>query len=156
MINGISCMGCHTAGMIRADDDVRWELDEGLILPGDFDEPTKEKLRRLYPKREDFDQLLDADTDQFMLAVKASGVPAAGDEPILETFWAFEKPINLRRAASELGIREEELRNNIASLGADLSDLSKPDAKIQREVFTANFAQTVCDLKLGETKACPK
>jgi len=37
----------------------------------------------------------------------------------------------------------------------DLDDLRKPDTAILRDVFTANFAQSVCDLKLGVTSKCP-
>ena len=62
--NGVSCMGCHSSGMIKVNDDIRFKLDEGM--PGvNFDDITKDQIRDLYPRREDFDDLQQEDVDRF-------------------------------------------------------------------------------------------
>lgn len=154
--NGISCMGCHSSGMITAQDDLRWEIDHGEGA-GIFDDPERDQIRRLYPERADFEVLLAEDTDRFTAAVDTLAIPSeAKDEPIVTTFLAFDEDVKLRRAAAELGLPESDLRKLIALLSKDLNDLLKEDGSIQRAAFTANFAASVCALKLGRTKACPK
>lgn len=156
VVNGVSCMGCHSKGMIMVDDDLRFEIDAGGGV-GNFDADEIKEIQNLFPLRADFQALLNDDTSRFTSAVSAAGVPAEGDkEPIISVFLAFDEDVKLRRAAAELGLRESDFRELIGSLGNnDLDDLRKPDTAIQRNVFTANFAQTVCDLKLGVTAKCP-
>mgnify|MGYP002777768545 CR=1 FL=1 len=156
VVNGVSCMGCHSKGMIMVDDDLRYEIDQGGGV-GNFDPDEEKEIRNLFPLRSDFQALLNDDTGRFTAAVAAAGVPTDGDkEPILAVFLAFDEDVKLRRAAAELGLKESVFRELIGSLTTnDLDDLRKPDTSIQREVFTANFAQTVCDLKLGVTNKCP-
>ncbi len=156
VVNGVSCMGCHAQGMIMVDDDLRFEIDNGGGI-GIFDPDEKVAIQNLFPKRTEFQELLMDDAGRFTSAVSAAGVPTEGDkEPVLAVFLAFDEDVALRRAAAELGLTASDFKELIGSLKTrDLDDLRKPDTAILRDVFTANFAQSVCDLKLGVTSKCP-
>ncbi|MFY0537724.1 c-type cytochrome domain-containing protein [Nannocystis pusilla] len=153
--NGKSCMGCHNVGMINKDDDLRWEVDENLG-EGDFDDNELDAIRALYPTRDDFNILFSLDADRFNLAVKAAGVPLGGDkEPIVTVFNAFDEDVALRRAAAELWTTESTLREKLGQLSPDLDNLGKNQTGVRRDVFSAAFADAICRLKVGRTKACP-
>lgn len=156
VVNGVSCMGCHFQGMITVDDDLRFEIDNGGGI-GIFDPQEIEAIQNLFPTRTDFRKLLVDDSLRFTTAITAAGVPSDGDiEPVLTVFLAFDEDVTLRRAAAELGLSASDFSTLIGSLSTnDLNDLRKPDTSIQRDVFTSNFAQSVCDLKLGLTSKCP-
>jgi hypothetical protein len=152
--NGKSCMGCHNVGMINKEDDLRWEIDQNLG-EGDFDDNELDAIRALYPQRDDFNALLAIDADRFNLAVKAAGVPLGGDrEPIVTVFNAFDEDVEIRRAAAELWTTETTLREKLGQLSPDLDDLGKSQTGVRRDVFTASYADAICQLKVGRTKAC--
>lgn len=150
--NGISCIGCHSSGIITAQDDLRWELDQGDGAI--FDDPRRDQIRRIYPERSEFAALLAEDSQRFTDALNILAIPTTQKEPILATFQGFNEDIRLRRAAAELGLSESDLRMWIGGLSPDLNDLAR-GGSVQRADFTANFAASICALNLGHTKACP-
>ncbi|PCC70533.1 Planctomycete cytochrome C [Nannocystis exedens] len=153
--NGKSCMGCHNVGMINKDDDLRWEVDQNLG-EGDFDDNELDAIRALYPSRDDFNLLFQLDADRFNLAVKAAGVPLGGArEPIVTVFNAFDEDVEIRRAAAELWTTETTLREKLGQLSPDLDNLGKNQTGVRRDVFSAAYADAICQLKVGRTKACP-
>lgn len=152
--NGVSCMGCHSAGMIKVNDDIRYALDAGMSGTL-FDDATKDQIRDLYPVREDFDALQQEDIERFNAGLSKAGVEVGGaKEPVLTTFLAFDDDVSLRRVGAEYDLNETDMLKNLGKLGDDLSDLAE-GATIQRGDFTANFAQGACILKLGCSRACP-
>lgn len=154
--NGISCMGCHSSGMINKEDDLRWEIDQGFG-EGDFNQDELDAIRALYPPREEMNALLKLDGDRFNLAVSNAGVPVGGDrEPILDVFLAFDEDVEIRRAAAELWTTETTLRQKLGELSPDLDDLGKETTGVRRDVFTEAFPDAICKLKVGVTKACPE
>lgn len=151
VVNGLSCMGCHNEGMKRVKDDVLpWVLGEGL---GEFTAPDRERILELYPTHEEFEQLFNLDTDKFATALDRSNVPLdLAQEPTIGVDKAFQFNLNLQRAAAEFGLQPGQLRSQIGKLGPDLQALL--DGTVKRQVFTANFAQSICDLNLGTTVEC--
>jgi hypothetical protein len=152
--NGVSCMGCHNAGMIKVNDDIRYALDAGMSGTL-FDDATKDQIRDLYPIRADFDLLQQEDIERFNAGLVKAGVTVGGEkEPVLTTFLAFDDDVSLRRVGAEYDLNETDMLKNLGKLGDDLSDLAE-GATIQRGDFTANFAVGACILKLGCSRACP-
>ena len=79
-----------------------FKLDEGM--PGvNFDDITKDQIRDLYPRREDFDDLQQEDVDRFNAALMKAGVtPGGAKEPVLTTFLSFDEDVSLRRVGAVL------------------------------------------------------
>ena len=152
--NGVSCMGCHSAGMLAANDDIRAGLDAGMTGTL-FDDTTKGLIRDLYPTREDFKLLQQEDTDRFNLSLSKAGVTLGGEEePVLTTFLSFDEDVTLRRVGAEYDLNETDMLKNLGKLGDDLSDLAE-GASIHRKDFTENFRVGACILKIGCTRTCP-
>jgi len=154
--NGVSCMGCHSAGMIKVQDDIRYELDMGQTAT-DFDDIEKDQIRRLYPKRAEFDSLLEEDIRRFNESLTLAGVAIGTEkEPIITTFLSFDENVGVRRAGAEFMLREEVMAKDVGRLSPDLRDLTKIGGDVKRQDFTANFAASACILNLGLTRCCPE
>ena len=149
VVNGLSCMGCHARGIIPRED----ELRDHVVGSFDFDDATKEKVAKLHPLADAFESLQMLDSERYLDAVAQTGSPTDLEwEPVNAVFQDFDGDVDLRRAAAELGITVEALGNQIGGLGPDLKTLLT--SSIKREVFTLNFAQSICDLNIGLTAAC--
>lgn len=154
--NGVSCMGCHSAGMIKVQDDIRYELDMGQTET-QFDDLEKDQIRRLYPSRGEFDDHLEEDIRRFNESLTLAGVEVGSEkEPIITTFLSFDENVALRRAGAEFLLREEVMAKDVGRLSPDLLELTKAGGTVQRQDFTANFAASACILNLGLTRCCPE
>jgi hypothetical protein len=150
---GVSCMQCHTQGLIKANDDLRFELDNNMSEEV-FDQTEKNQIRNLNPQREDMDALFVEDIARYVAALADAGVSVETDEePVSAAFVAFEAPVDLTRAAAEFWLPVDELQTKLGLLPNELAPLA--DGSVSREVFSANFAEAVCQLALGKTPACP-
>lgn len=67
IVNGVSCMSCHTHGMIRFNDTIR----DGSSVFGD----AEKHLKKLYPPKDVMDQLVDADEQRFLTALEKAVGP---------------------------------------------------------------------------------
>jgi hypothetical protein len=149
VVNGRSCLRCHDRGVVPAIDELRVYVVDGL----EFDDATKEKIERLHPEAEEWLELQAADSAGYVDALARAGVPVAIDEPIGEVYASYHEPVDLARAAAELGIAEDQLLVEIGGLSAALQPLV--DTGVAREVFAAEFAAAACELALGHTRECP-
>ena len=122
VVNGISCMHCHSRGMITFRDTVR----EGVALFGN----ARRKVFDIYPARDEMDKLLTHDADAFTEALKQAAAPflqVAEDkdrsidqfpEPIGAVARAYHRNVGLLEAACELGIEDpEKLKSAIGHSG---------------------------------------
>lgn len=152
--NGVSCMGCHSSGMIKANDDIRWALDNNMS-EGNFDAIERDQIRDLYPTRDQFNALLDEDIRRFNDSMALTSLPIGGEkEQVLTTFLSFDENVALRRVGAEFDLTEMDMVQVVGKLSDDLDDLGEGNT-IQRRDFTNNFAVSACILKLGCTSACP-
>lgn len=151
---GVSCIGCHSAGVITRQDDIRHELDNGMSTQP-FDDNQIKLIRAIYPQRADMDLLYAQDAKLFNNALLTAGVaPTSNTEPVLATFLRFDEPVDLPRAAAELDLRPDELTTKLDLLPPELEDLTE-NTTVPRDTFTDNFAASACALRLGCTRACP-
>jgi mono/diheme cytochrome c family protein len=148
VVNGISCMSCHTGGTKPKDD----ELREYVENSADFDFATKQEILQLHPVAAEFQGMLDDDADVFKNAVTAlSPPPNMPAEPIIAVFNKFDENVDLKLAAAELGVRPEVLLAELGGLDPGLSPLAY--TSIKRDVFREAFAETVCRLNIGLANA---
>lgn len=104
IVNGLSCMACHSKGMLKAFKD---EIREGTGLAGDL----KNKIYKLYPTPHKMQELVKKDETMFLTALKEtiSRYPTKDDptspkyEPIHNVALRYNKDMNLEDVAHELG-----------------------------------------------------
>ncbi len=109
--NGISCMGCHEFGMIKAKDEIR---KIALGGPGGkaFSRAELREIDGLYPENERMDKILDGDAKRFQDAMDRAGLDPNlnynGIEMITALSQRYEQDVDLTMAAAELGMTKDE------------------------------------------------
>src|SRR5690606_37435493 len=103
---GVSCSNCHAQGLIPFDDQVRSFVDDNQLdaaaaaaaVGGEF-----EDILDLYPGAEEFKDILADDSQTFLRALSAAGVPTAErSDPIARTFVRFDLYVDLVTFAGDL------------------------------------------------------
>ncbi len=115
--NGISCMGCHEFGMIKAKDEIR---KIALGGPGGkaFSRAELREIDGLYPENEKMDRLLEGDAKRFADAMYRAGLDPNlnynGIEMITALSQRYEQDVDLTVAAAELGMTKDEFQQATA------------------------------------------
>lgn len=144
--NGASCHSCHNAGMITFTDTVRPFVEANKEL---FDNATYEHVINQYPSDQNALQaVMDADSAVHVNAVAKAGVPKGTPDAVSRVYldFQFQVNINAKLAAGELQVTEKELVDSIDLLDPALSNLGDKDGYVSREVFSANFLDSLCIL----------
>jgi hypothetical protein len=145
--NGISCMGCHEFGMIKAKDEIR---KIALAGPGGraFSRAELREIDALYPENERMDKLLDADAKRFQDAMYRAGLDPNlnlnGIEMITALSQRYEQDVDLTMAAAELGMTKDEFQR--ATSGGFKPELIPTIRRLQqnslpRDQFEAKYRQ---------------
>lgn len=156
IVNGISCMNCHGDGTIPTTDAVRpytVETQRGRTA-------HLEAVEALYPRQELLSASLEADRARFVAALAELGFqvrqrPGAGPtsvsdelgEAVTALSRAFERPLSLQRAASELGLSPKEMQNELGRRNHVRATLAT--GTMAREEFQLQFPDVVEILNMG-------
>ncbi len=169
IINGVSCMACHSQGTIQLSDAVR----DSTALQGE----SLRLVRQMYLPRDEMARWVKSDGDEFRVAcVKAMGsvmldpslcVQSDGQiiEPItdLAKFYAVD-PLDVQDLAAELGLQDPSLLQAAVQLDDRFRDiglgvLATDQGCVKRhlwenaEAFVSPFQRAANLLKLGTPKA---
>jgi hypothetical protein len=131
--NGISCMGCHEFGMIKAKDEIR---KIALGGPGGkaFSRAELREIDGLYPENEKMDAILDGDAKRFQDALFRAGIDPNlnynGIEMITALSQRYEQDVDLTMAAAELGMTKDEFQQ--ATSGGFKPDLIPTIRRLQQ------------------------
>jgi serine/threonine-protein kinase len=166
VVNGISCMACHSQGMLTNFKD---SIREGHPLRG----AARDKVRRIYPKDADMVKLLAKDRGRFMRPLREAMEPfllVGPDkdkkvedfvEPVqLVGIRHVLKEVNLQMAAYELGLKDPRrlkraIENNDRLQEIGLRPLARGKT-IKRETWESlsgilsPFQETASALELGD------
>ena len=165
IINGISCIYCHRAGMIK---EFRDEIREADAVGGD----AQQKVLELYPPHDDMQKLVQKDGDLFVrqlekvigpfLKVGADAEKSVLDfpEPIGKVAEMYFNDLTPREVALELGIEKtEDLQTKITSsrelLRYGLGTMTQnPPGTLKREKWesrdgTSLMQDVAVELRLG-------
>jgi formylglycine-generating enzyme required for sulfatase activity len=150
--NGISCMGCHYAGMKTFKDEVR-----DVILASTASAFDRERALALYPQQAELDRLLQRDAERFSGAVVAAGGKPTLDhrtEPVNALARKFGADVPAVQAAAESGLELpaflDRLRGSQRLNALGFGQLLLPDGAIKRELWEEHFGTVVEELGLGE------
>jgi hypothetical protein len=141
--NGISCMGCHEYGMIKAKDEIR---KIALGGPGGkaFSKAELREIDALYIENERMDKILDADAKRFQDALFRAGLDPNlnynGIEMITALSQRYEQDVDLTVAAAELGMTKEEFQQ--ATSGGFKPELIQTVRRLQQNALPRDQFET--------------
>jgi hypothetical protein len=131
--NPAGCHGCHHRGLAPVRDEVLAvvQANAGSYAPGDV-----EAFAQAY-SASDLDARMAADNAVYLDARMRAGVPPSSSSPLSRVFLSFERaPLDIHRAAAELGTTADQLRENLARLPSGFAPLAESGASISRAVMT--------------------
>jgi hypothetical protein len=155
VVNGISCMSCHTRGMNRGVDEIRRHVAENAA---EFASTDVVEVLRLYRPSTEVDLLLDQDSGRFTVALDALGISPDAAEPIVAAVLGYEAPLSLRTVAVELGVTYDDLVAQITSSDAlydALGELLSPQGTLSREEFRRLFPRLALELNASPVAQGP-
>ena len=109
-----------------------------------FGRAEREEILALYPEKSVLERLMKEDGDRFVKAAKACGVDFSKTEPITDLTRQFEKDLDLKLTAAEVGVTADEFRGGLArspKLERLFGTLRSDGTTIQRQVLNAHFQE---------------
>ncbi|MDA7426728.1 DUF4384 domain-containing protein [Thalassococcus lentus] len=124
VVNGISCISCHSKGIRFNEDKVRDVAMNNFSLSPE----VRQTIDAIYPGQETVNAIMQADTDQFANAMRGAGlnpeITAGGLEPVRGLFvYHVDQFVDFSQAANELGMTDDELRGRMPFVGHELAGL---------------------------------
>lgn len=142
VINGISCISCHSKGMRFNEDQVSEILREDRKLSAEL----REFAAAIYPGKDVVQSVLQDDMESFFDALRSAGLDpestAGGLEPVRGLFdYHLDAYIDYSKAAIELDLTVDELNARANYAGTDLASLllRLKQTPIARDEWTAVF-----------------
>lgn len=116
IVNGVSCMNCHNAGIIKKDDDVKRLTDE-LIRDGvvNFSERQKQLIAELYVPPATMNKKMDDDNELYFKALKELGIDREKPDPVIEAFRLYNRNLVKEDLAHELTLESDLFSQLFAS-----------------------------------------
>jgi hypothetical protein len=110
--NGLSCMSCHTQGMIDG-----FDMDEVRNAVSEFpDSETRKQSLKIYADRTQMQALLDSGKKRFRDALAKLNSVAGTNEPIVAPAEKFQGDVDSDLAAAELGLSPAKFQEIITNL----------------------------------------
>ncbi|MBV0914194.1 DUF4384 domain-containing protein [Anianabacter salinae] len=142
VVNGISCISCHSKGIRLNEDRVRDVAMADLSLPPD----VRQTIDAIYPGQDEVARWMERDTQAFLGTLASAGldpeIKAGGLEPVRGLFvYHVDLFVNFAQAANELGLTEDELRARAGFVGAEMASLllRLDQSPIARDEWTAVY-----------------
>lgn len=141
ILNGLSCMTCHRAGLIPKEDEVTSAIESRLA--GDL----KRALKRLYAPKNEVSALLEGDNQLYLAAVRKASIHKDVESvDIVGLGVRYEREVSLQMAAAELGTTQEILKkliNDTPDLSGQLSSLIQGTFSMKRPLFEIAVPQLI-------------
>jgi WD40 repeat protein/mono/diheme cytochrome c family protein len=146
---GLSCMHCHSVGIIPKDDQVRDHISKNKKA---FTRSDVEVIGALYPPAAKMRRLMEEDARRFQQALEKTGNRHTANEVTLAVTLRYEADVDLGTLSAEVGVRPTELVSHLTAtenLAKNLGALRSPGATVSRQVVTQAFGDLVRELRLG-------
>jgi len=101
MVNGMSCMGCHNAGLIFKKDEIRPFAQTNV---GDFSQAEFEKILNIYPEERIFKETLDRDNAFYFNALTQLGIDPKKPDPVNQSYRFYNRSLTRNDVREELGL----------------------------------------------------
>ena len=138
--NGLSCIGCHTEGMKKFEDQVRIVVEKNPNPPF-----SKARALNLYVDKATMGALVDEDTDRYRQALEATGDVFGGIEPVQRFHEAFQGPVDAAHAAAAVGLEPQTFLGRIRQNTGlqNLGLLVLETGTVKRDTWTSKFGEVI-------------
>ncbi|HKO89971.1 MAG TPA: hypothetical protein VJU61_02400, partial [Polyangiaceae bacterium] len=143
-ISAISCLDCHSQGLVPIVDEV---LPFVVANRTSFDQQTFADVQSKFVTNAELERLMNGDNAERREALDALSIPAGSRDPVSQVYLAFDRDLDLARAAGELGVSAALLRQKLPELGSPLGVLSS--STLDRDDFAVAFRSALCALPPG-------
>lgn len=141
--NPAGCHACHHRGFAPVLDEVLAVVQDDAIY---YPQETVEAFVELY-SASDLDARMAADNAVYLEALARMGVSPSLRSPLSRVVLSFERqPLDIRRAAAELGVTAAVLRENLAQLPPGFAGFAESGAAIPRAVMSEGLRAARCVL----------
>ena len=140
VLNGLSCIGCHTEGMKEFTDEVRTVIENDT-------RPSYNKAHalQLYVEKSEMEALVNSDMVRYQRALQSTGGDTNDVEPVSRFHEAFHSPLNLSHAAAAVGLESNvflsKIRENAGLQSAGLLVLD--GGQIKRDTWRSSFQDVI-------------
>lgn len=153
-------MSCHKAGFIDKQDQL---LASVQLFPDRLTKEETDLLQKLHPVPAIFPDKVREDSLRYQNILKQLKIDADQDDPVSTLATRYSKPLNVREAASYLGLSQDDLISKIRSSKTLLDLLAGAVAAdaIDRQFWELSFNQIKNVVSNGEpvtsgSKSCGK
>ena len=145
IVNGISCMSCHHAGIKNKEDQVKGRIKNiGKVFQDYFNQDALDKIENIYKEPEVFTAAVDSDNTAVIEALTYLGLDknASGDK-IGKVFSRYNRTLNKSQVISELSITSDILDKILQqeNIIRDWGSLTLPGGTIPRATFNRLYGQ---------------
>jgi hypothetical protein len=137
----VSCSGCHAQGFNPVVDEVGPYV---LRNPIQLGRDNVQGVEELYPTPAVFASAIAEDSRVFQRSLARAGAPLTGSDPVANAFVRFNLDVDLKVAASELGVTTQLLERTLNLLDPSLAVLRS--LSLDRDDFSAVFEASLCRL----------
>jgi formylglycine-generating enzyme required for sulfatase activity/mono/diheme cytochrome c family protein len=153
VINGISCMSCHTYGINVKADEIRTHVENNRT----FHREEIDAVLALHPTAETLAGFFRKDRARFAAAVTETGAAPTETEPVAALALRYDEDLDVNLAAAEAGVEPNELLeglNRSQRLARAFAPLKNPGGTISRQVFADhdNFDELLHVLHPGASR----
>ena len=154
VVNGLSCMICHTSGIKEQPGNPKsvGDLVRAVAKTG-FTAAEEEAILGLYRDQKEIDAAIEADRATFKKALEAAGVKPSAEEPISTLAKPFEEKLMLARAAAELGFSATDFEKELSERdGFGILRIALGQGALSRGGFGEQFADIAERLRVGKIR----
>ncbi|MBY0514721.1 MAG: WD40 repeat domain-containing protein [Gemmataceae bacterium] len=146
---GVSCMGCHTTGILPKADQVRDHLEKN---PNAFSKADADLIRALYVPKDRSLAAMEEDAKRYAEAVTRTGAKVSKYEAVSTITLKYEADLDLPTAAAEVGLAADDLREKInrsETLARHVGALRAAGGTVSRQIWVQAFGDVARELRLG-------
>lgn len=152
--NGMSCMSCHNAGLLKQADSILTGIGQNkqVIAQADLS-----RINKIYNPGE-MNRIMDKENDRYFKALGELGIDPTKPDPVDQSFRFYNRPLNKKDVIAELEISDRDF--NLLLLDPDFSGtfnaLNNETGFVNRGVFQAIYPSVVLKFKQETKLAAPK
>ncbi len=143
--NGLSCMSCHNAGLLKQSDSILLGIGQNKALIGSAD---LARINKIYNPTE-FNRLIDKENARYTASLSAIGIDSTKPDPVDLTFRFYNRPLTKKDVLAELDITDRDF--SLLLLDPQFSGifnaLNNETGFINRGVFQAIYPSVIAKFK---------